>query len=156
MKAHLEITYMHNHGHMGLTVSLSGLTISQQSPWIAASPDGMVLDPSYAHSEGLVELKNPSSVTVVEACEMKKDFALKSNKELFNWTEIMTTTIRSSVSCTAQKELGATLLSEQKKTERIQFDEQWWQNQLPKIKNYFSMLFYGCIYRNRMVKLQSV
>ena len=69
------ITYMHNHGHTGLTVSLSGLTISQQSPWIASSPDGMVLDPLYAPSVGLVELKNPSSVqgmTIVEACKMKK------------------------------------------------------------------------------------
>ena len=153
MKAHLEITYMHNHGHMGLTVSLSGLTISQQSPWIAASPDGMVLDPSYAHSEGLVELKNPSSVTVVEACEMKKDFALKSNKELFNWTEIMTTTIRSSVSCTAQKELGATLLSEQKKTERIQFDV---AESTTKDKKFFFNALLRLHYRNRMVKLQSV
>ena len=45
----------------------------------------------------------------------KKDFALKSDKELFNWTEIMTTTIRSSVSCIAQKEIGATLLSEQRR-----------------------------------------
>lgn len=70
---------------MGLTVSLSGLTISQQSPWIAASPDGMVLDPSCAHSEGLVELKNPSSVQdTPKACEVKK-----CHKVLFNWTEII-------------------------------------------------------------------
>ena len=51
------IIYMRNHVHAGLTVSLSGLTISQQSPWVAASPDEMVLDPSYAPSEGLVQLK---------------------------------------------------------------------------------------------------
>lgn len=31
--------------------TLSGLTISKQSPWIAASPDGMVTDPSYTPSD---------------------------------------------------------------------------------------------------------
>ena len=51
------IIYMCNHVHAGLTASLSGLTISEQSPWVAASPDGMVLDPSYAPSGGLVQLK---------------------------------------------------------------------------------------------------
>ena len=59
---------MHNHGHTGLTVSLSGLTISQQSPWIAASPDGMVLDPLYAPSEGLVELKKSKFCARYDHC----------------------------------------------------------------------------------------
>ena len=57
------------------TISLSGLTISKQPPWIAASPDGMVTDSSHTPSEGLVELKNPSCVqdiTIAEACEMKR------------------------------------------------------------------------------------
>ena len=73
-------TYMHQHGHTGLTVSTSGLNISEEFPRLAASPDGLVLDPSYTPVEGLVELKNPSSVqdmTISEACESKKGFCIK-------------------------------------------------------------------------------
>ena len=73
-------TYMHQHGHTGLTVSTSRLNISDESPWLAASPDGLVLDPSYTPVEGLIELKNPSSVqnmTISKACESKKAFCIK-------------------------------------------------------------------------------
>jgi len=55
-------TYMHQLGHTGLTVSTSGLNISDESPWLAASPDGLVLDPSYTPVEGLIESKNPSLI----------------------------------------------------------------------------------------------
>jgi len=109
-------TYMHQHGHTGLTVSTSGLNISDESPWLAASPDGLVLDPSYTPVEGLVELKNPSSVqdmTISEACESKKGFCIKMRQGTGEQTQqldkIMIITIRSSANYTAHSEHGATL-----------------------------------------------
>ena len=55
-------TYQQQHGHPGLAVDSSGLFISLDDPWLAASPDGLVNDLSDAsHPVGLVEIKNPHS-----------------------------------------------------------------------------------------------
>ena len=137
------ITYMHNHGHTGLTVSLSGLTISQQSPWIAASPDGMVLDPSHVPSEGLVELKNPSSVqdmTIVEACEMKKGFCIKKRQGTvqLDRNHDYYYQVQCQLYCTERAWCDFVVRTKKDLyIERIQFDQQWWQNQLPKIKTFY-------------------
>ncbi len=42
-------------GHWALTVVLSGLVISVDTPWLAASPDGIVHDPTAVSPKGLVE-----------------------------------------------------------------------------------------------------
>ena len=39
------------------TVSLTGLHISRNHPWLETSADGMVLDPSHADPHGLLEIK---------------------------------------------------------------------------------------------------
>jgi len=65
-------TCQQQHGHPGLTVDSIGLSISLDDPWLAASPDGLVNDPSdTSHPLGLVEIKkNPHSTrsqTLTEA-----------------------------------------------------------------------------------------
>ena len=56
-----------------LTVHNCGLFVSLENPWLAASPDGMVYDPSdTSQPEGLIEIKNPFSArhkTLNEACD---------------------------------------------------------------------------------------
>ena len=49
-------------GHPDLTVDKCGLCISVNTPWLAASPGGMVCDPSNPTQPlGLLEIKNPFS-----------------------------------------------------------------------------------------------
>ena len=56
-------TYQQQNGYPGLQVQKCGLFISLDTPWLAASPDGLVHDPS-DHSQplGILEIKNPYSV----------------------------------------------------------------------------------------------
>ncbi len=70
--------------HPGLAILDCGLFISKDTPWLAATPDGLVTDPSETeHSLGLVEIKNPYSarnLTLAEAAE-KSSFCLKKKRQ---------------------------------------------------------------------------
>lgn len=53
-------TYQQQHGHPGLKVDNCGLFVSLNHPWLAATPDGIVNDPSDATQPlGLLEIKKP-------------------------------------------------------------------------------------------------
>ncbi len=71
-------------GHPNLTVEACGLFISRLNNWLAATPDGIINDPSCtSESTGLVEIKCPFSfrdMTLSEACK-KPSFCLTVNKE---------------------------------------------------------------------------
>ena len=62
-------------GHPHLTVDKCGLCISVNTPWLAATPDGMVCDPSNPTQPlGLLEINNPFSarqLTLAEACNSR-------------------------------------------------------------------------------------
>ncbi len=78
------VAYQNQHGHPGLITSRIGLIISVATPYIAASPDGRVHDPTYAPPDGLVEIKNPYSSrdkTIEEASESKNFYLQKGKKD---------------------------------------------------------------------------
>ena len=66
------VEFQHDHGHPSLTVTASGFYISMTDPYLGASPDGAVYDPSNASQPfGFVEVKCPytaRNMTPVEAC----------------------------------------------------------------------------------------
>jgi len=67
-----------------LSTSHSGLIVSSDNPWLAASPDGLVYDPTESSPYGIVEYKNPHSVrnkTLHEAATTKNGFCIKLDKE---------------------------------------------------------------------------
>ena len=76
------VAYQHQHGHPGLATEPAGLHISTVEPWLAASPDGIVTDPSAAHPHGLIELKNPYSARelTIEQFGSKKSSCLERKK----------------------------------------------------------------------------
>ena len=56
-------TYQQRNGHPDLETQRCGLFISLVTPWLAASPDGLVHDPDdYSQTLGILEIKNPYSV----------------------------------------------------------------------------------------------
>ena len=77
------VCYQQQHGHCNLTTEKTGLVISPDNPWLAASPDDKVHDPSATPANGLVEYKNSHSaklLTVPEACQQLKNFCLEKTE----------------------------------------------------------------------------
>ena len=76
--------YQHQRGHTGLQTRKVGLVVNVQSPWLGASPDDKVLDPSASQPLGIAEYKNPYSakdLTLHEACNTIKAFCLEKQRE---------------------------------------------------------------------------
>lgn len=48
------VAQQRGNGHPGLKTKESGLVVSFDNPWMAASPDGLVEDPTSTQSIGLV------------------------------------------------------------------------------------------------------
>ena len=72
------------HGHCNLKTVITGLVISLDNPWLAASPDDKVHDPSETPPYGLAEYKNPHSakqLTIPEACQQLKNFCLEKTEK---------------------------------------------------------------------------
>jgi len=62
----------------------TGLVISIDNPWLAASPDDKVYDPNAAQSLGVAEYKNPYTardLTLQEACDTIKTFCLERREK---------------------------------------------------------------------------
>ena len=68
--------------HPSLVTLRVGLVISTTHPWIAASPDDLVTDPSAPNPYGVAEYKTPPSakgLTIAAACDSLSNFCLKDN-----------------------------------------------------------------------------
>ena len=78
------VAHQHQSGHHGLTTLPAGLVINTETPWLAATPDNRVHDPSVPQAIGLAEYKNPFSardLTLCEACDTMPTFCLKKHEE---------------------------------------------------------------------------
>ena len=101
------VDYQHHNGHPGLTVCSIGFHISRSHPYLGASPDGGVYDPSsVGESYGFVEIKCPYShrdETPEAACE-SSNFCCS----LENTNGIPTITLRKSHNyyCQVQGQMG--------------------------------------------------
>ena len=65
------IEYKQSHGHPNLAVTPCGFHISQSHPYLGATPDGAVFDPSAQQEFGFLEIKcqyTHRNITPVEAC----------------------------------------------------------------------------------------
>lgn len=68
------VSYQHDHGHQHLMVTPSGVVINPIYPFLGASPDGAVYDPSNPNEPyGFLEVKCPytaKTLTPTEACDL--------------------------------------------------------------------------------------
>ena len=122
-------------------MSKSGLVISVSNPWLAASPDGVVSDPSET-TQGLVEVKTPFSMkenTPEEACktssfclERKNDeYQLKTRHDYFYQVQCQ-------LYCTNTDWCDFILKTNKDfHIQRIHRDKKWWGLQLTKLRKFY-------------------
>ena len=131
-KKHEYITHQKCMGHPGLTVDSAWLFVSPANPWIAASPNGLIQNPTNAsHPQG-IEINNPYSTwdrSLKEACT-NSNFCLKNptqekggkamcrlkpghdyynQMQCADWSKNMTITTNCNVRCTVQAGTGVPL-----------------------------------------------
>lgn len=141
-------TYQRQHGHPGLKVENCGLFISQDNPWLAATPDGLVTDPSDATQPlGLVEIKNPytaRSQTLMEASQ-KSSFCLEEKNNSSFRLKIRHDyyyQVQTQLYCTGRHWCDFVLRTDNDlHIERIYRDHAWQTTNIQKVKDfYFSAL----------------
>ena len=141
------VTYQRQNGHIGLETHLSGLVISYDKPWLAASPDDRVNDPSSAQSQGVAEYKNPFSardLTLAEACTQCKTFCLETHKGNGEQTFKLKRRhdyyfqVQCQMYCCDVEWCDFVLRTNKElHVERIHRDQAWWNQQLAKLKEFY-------------------
>lgn len=142
------VTYQQQNGHPGLTTHSTGLVISFENPWIAASPDDRVHDPESTDSCGLAEYKNPYSarlMTLSEACvKLKSTFCLvkcDTNGQIsyrLKPRHDYYYQVQCQLYCDDKPWCDFVLCTEKDiHVQRINRDSEWWKEQVSKLKVFY-------------------
>ena len=138
------ISHQQQHGHSNLKTVKTGLVVLLDNPWLAASPDNKVHDPSATPPYGLAEYKNPHSakqLTIPEACQQLKNFCLEKTEN--NTYQLKPRhdyyyQIQCQLYCTNTEWCDFVLHTEKDiHIERIPRNKMWWDQQLPKLKAFY-------------------
>lgn len=143
----LYIQQKHADGNTNLYCCKSGFVVSEDYPFLGASPDGSVYDPSSPDQFGSLEVKCPYScrnITPKEAC-MKSDFCSKLVTTNGNEHPKLRTNhpyysqVQGQMAITGRKWCDFVLFTEKGlSVERIPFDENFWRSELlPKLIDFY-------------------
>lgn len=128
----------------GIRVHSCGLVIDPVHSWLAASPDGLVTDPSSpADPAGIVEFKNPykqRGMGVKEAANKCKDFCLKEKDDCLKLkrTHHYYYQIQATMYCTKRKWCDFVVRTTvDLHIERIVWDPQFWLSVLPVLRTFY-------------------
>lgn len=127
-----------------ITTCQSGLVISLDNPWLAASPDGLVYDPTENPPHGIVEFKNPYAVrnnTLHEAA-IKKGFCLNldetTDKLSLNQHHDYFYQIQCTMYCTQRHWCDLVVRTKDIHVERIYYQAEFWLKEvLPKLQTFY-------------------
>ena len=141
------VAHQNQQSHVGLQTHSIGLVISDDNPWLAASPDDKVYDPNAAQALGIAEYKNPYAArdfTVQEACDKVKSFCLEKQEEA---GEVMYTLkrrhdyyyqIQCQMYCSKVEWCDFVLRTNKDlHVQRIPWNPDWWKQQLPRLKEFY-------------------
>ena len=137
------VNKQHENGHPGLKTRESGLVISMDNPWLAASPDGKVEDPNSPNPQGLMEIKNPYSarmLTIREACENKSFFLEKVNQDMYSLKRKHNYffQIQCQMYCCNVDWCDFIVRTEKDiHIERITRMKSWWEEQIPMLRKFY-------------------
>ena len=139
-KEHLRIR---RESSPNISISKCGLVVSVTNPWLGASPDGLVHDPTSDPPDGLVEFKNPytaRNMTLDEAVSTVKSFCLcyGSTQELrLKDKHDYYYQMQCAMYCTNRKWCDFVVLTKTVHIERIKFNEEFWSTILLKLKTFY-------------------
>ena len=138
------ITYQRRNNHSGLTVADCGLFISENNNWLAATPDGIVQDPSNSEPSGIIEIKNPFAIrdkSLVEACATSSfclEIDKKKNKPQLKRRHDYYFQVQCQLYCTDKGWCDFVLRTNKDlHVERIYRDKKWWSSQLAKLRKFY-------------------
>lgn len=141
--------YQHSHGHADLTVTPCGFHISKSYPFLGASPDGAVYDPSSTNQPfGFLEIKCPFSfrnITPMEACSHHNFFCTLQND--INGTPQVVLRPQHPYYSQVQGQMGVgdrpwcdfvVYTTKGISVQRINFDSNFWETRLlPKLTDFY-------------------
>lgn len=136
------IAYQIRRGHNVRTVK-TGLVISIENPWLAASPDDRVFDQESSPQLGLVEYKNPyaaRNMTIADACEKIRSFCLEKKGKVYQLRRghDYYYQVQCQLYCDNKWWCDFVLRTEKELfVERISRDTQWWDKQLPRLREFY-------------------
>ena len=139
------VLHQHSVGHEGLTTCQSGFVVCESHPFLGASPDANVYDPSAPQPFGVAEVKCPYScrnVSPVQACTETNFFcSLNSSGEKLLLKQ------NHNYYCQLQGQMGITgrlwcdfivYTTQGLSVERIDFDRRFWEDELlPKLTSFY-------------------
>ena len=143
------VQFQHDHGHPSLTVTASGIHISLKDPYLGASPDGSVYDPSTTSQPfGFLEVKCPYSarnMTPVEACSLPNFFCTLLKNTDGNEKMVLRTNHQYHAQVQGQMAIGGrpwcdfvVYTPKGINVQRIEFDKNYWENSLlPKLTAFY-------------------
>lgn len=140
-----------------ITVNQTGLIINPSFPFLGASPDGLLTDPSNTtDTNGILEIKCPYKYRNVEPCEaaVNKDFCcelvgddtlkLKRNHNYYYQ-------IQGQMAISSRKWCDFVIYTNKNiSVERISFDESHWMTMLPKQKAFYIKELVPIIFEKRL------
>lgn len=139
------VEYMKRHGHPDLWVENCGFVIHPEFGWLGASPDGRVTDPSSNSIHGIVEFKCPYSKREMfpqEACgdsdfycHLTSEGNLQLKREHLYYHQVQ---LQLHVCLDLAQWCDFCIYTPKGiLVERILPDSLWWDNNIPKLENYF-------------------
>lgn len=134
--------HQNSHGHAGLYSCRSGFVISEKYPYLGASPDAVVHDPSVGNQFGLAEVKCPYSVrdkSLEEAVSSPNFFCSLENGSLkLKKTHNYYCQVQGQMAVTERYWCDFVVYTEKGiSVERIEFDSAFWSDLLLKLSSFF-------------------
>ena len=127
----------------GITVYPSGLVVHPEHHWLAASPDGLVTDPSSPEPAGIVEFKNPykfREVALKDAVKQDNSFCLTETDHYLRLkhSHHYYYQVQAAMFCTKTKWCDFVVRTTvDLHIERIVWDPQFWMSVLPRLHDFY-------------------